>query len=723
MKIKIHLFLLFFTLISLSLNAQNKPISLDDIWRKGTFSVQRMSNLSALSNANQYTVLHYDRNTQSTQIDLYDFKTLQKVKTLFDTQNSEQIKSVDSYSFDKNEKKLLIATNSEGIYRHSFVADFYVYDIENQSVRKVSHRKIQEPVFSADGKSVIYAAENNIYLFDLQTEKETTITSDGAKNKIINGITDWVYEEEFAFVRAFDVSKNGDYVAYIRFDERQVPEFSMDVYKDGLYPQQQVFKYSKAGENNSIVSLHIYNVKTKNTVKIPLEAYYIPRIKWTQEADMLSVQTLNRHQNELKLWFVNATTQEAKVILEEKDKAYIDITDDLTFLDDNSFIWTSEKSGFNHIYHYDKSGKLKKQITNGSWEVTSYYGFDAKTKNIFYQSTENGAINRGVYRISLSGKNKKGLSVEKGTNEATFSPDFSLYINQFSSATQPTLYTLNDSQSGTPIKEILNNNKLKDSVKQFGLSDKEFFEISNEKGDKLNAWLIKPANFDPNKKYPLLMYQYSGPGSQSVKNAWHSANDYWHYLLAQEGYVVLCVDGRGTGYKGADFKKCTQKELGKYEVEDQIFVAKKFAQEPYIDANRIGIWGWSFGGFMSSNCLFQAADVFKMAIAVAPVTSWRFYDTIYTERFMTTPQENPTGYDQNSPITHAEKLKGNYLIIHGTADDNVHVQNAMVLINKLVSLNKNFDWLIYPDKDHGIYGGNTRNQLYQKMTDYIKEKL
>lgn len=719
MKFKI-IFVLF--LINLMAFAQNKQISLEDIWRSGALYPQRMSNLSALKNSNQYTVMNHNRASNSMQINLYDFKTLEKVKTIFDTKDFPQIQSIDDYSFDQNEKKLLIATNSEEIYRHSFVADFYVYNIENNDFQKVGNRKIQEPIFSPDGNSVFYVAENNIYMFDLQTKKETTITTDGAKNKIINGITDWVYEEEFGFVRAFGVSKNGDYLAYIRFDEQQVPEFSMDVYGSELYPQQQVFKYPKAGENNSKVSLHIYNVKNKQTFEIPLDAYYIPRIVWTQEADILSVQTLNRHQNNLKLYFVNVSTKTAKVVLEEKDKAYIDITDNLTFLDDNSFIWTSEKSGFNHIYHYDKNGKLKKQITNGNWEVTQYYGFDKKNKKIFYQSTENGSINRGVYSIDLNGRNKKGLSVTTGTNKATFSPDFSLYINQFSSVSKPNIYTLNNSKTGSCIKEILNNDDLEKYISNFSLPKKEFFEIATQHG-KLNAYIIKPVDFDPQKKYPLLMYQYSGPGSQEVKNDWLNSNDYWHILLTQKGYIVACVDGRGTGYKGADFKKCTYKELGKYEVEDQIEAAKILGQYEYIDEQRIGIWGWSFGGFMSSNCLFQGSDVFKTAIAVAPVTSWRFYDTIYTERFMQTPQENPTGYDQNSPITHAKNLKGNYLLIHGTADDNVHVQNAMVLINRLVNLNKNFDWLIYPDRNHGIYGGNTRLQLYTKMTDFLIEKL
>lgn len=720
---KSRFFLYLFFAIIFQITAQNQQVTLEDIWAKGTFYSQRMTHLSALKNTNQYTVLNYDRNSGSQQIDLYDFATLQKVKTIFDTKQFSDIKYIDNYSFNTTENQLLIATNSQTIYRHSFVADYYLFDIEKQILTRVSDNKIQEPIFSPDGKKIAFAFENNLYIKNLQTQQQVQITSDGAKNKVINGITDWVYEEEFGFVRAFDWNADGTKLAFIRFDESQVPEFSMDIYGNGLYPEQQVFKYPKAGEKNSEVKLFIYDFNQNKNAEIQLNAYYIPRIKWTNDAQILSVQTLNRHQNDFNLLFVDAQTLQYQSVLNEKNTTYVDITDNLTFLSDNSFLITSEKDGFNHLYHYHKNGKLNRQITKGNWEVTNFYGFDAKNKRIFYQSTENGSINRGIYSIDLNGKNKKSLSVQQGTNNATFSPDFSLYINDFSSAQKPPHYTLNDSKNGKEVKEILNNIELIERLMEISLPKKEFLEISNEKGEKLNAYILKPVDFEPTKKYPLFMYQYSGPGSQSVKNAWHGSNDYWHFLLTQKGYVVVCVDGRGTGYKGADFKKCTQLELGKYEVEDQIFVARYFTNQPYIDANRIGIWGWSFGGFISSNCLFQAADVFKMAIAVAPVTSWRFYDTIYTERFMTTPQENPTGYDQNSPITHAHKLKGNYLLIHGTADDNVHVQNAMVLINKLIQENKNFDWLIYPDKDHGIYGGNTRLQLYEKMTQFVLEKL
>lgn len=701
-------------LSAVSVSAQQK-ITLEEIWG-GAFRTQGMQELQAMKNTNEYTVLN--RNS----IDLYDFATLEKKKTLFSTKEF----SIDSYTFDQSENKILIASNSEYIYRHSFTADFYVYDISTQKLQKITEKQIQEPLFSPDGKKVAYAFENNLYIYDLEAQTDIQITTDGKKNHVINGITDWVYEEEFAFVRAFEWSKSGDKIAYLKFDESQVPEFSMDIYNSGLYPAQYVFKYPKAGEKNSEVSLHMYDVNQKTTQQIALGNYqdfYIPRIKWTNDNNYLSVQVMNRHQNNLDLHFVDARTGTTKIVLNEKDKYYIDITDNLTFLDDNSFIWTSEKDGFNHIYHYDKNGKLLNQVTKGNWEVTDYYGYDAKTKKIFYQSVENGSINRDVYAIGLNGKNKVRLSSETGTNKATFSPNYQYFINSYSSATQPPKYTLAETKTKKQLKIIVENSALLKKLSKYDLPEKEFFVLKTEGGQELNAWMIKPKNFDPSMKYPVLMHQYSGPGSQQVDNAWHSMDDYFHFLLTQEGYIVVTVDGRGTGYRGAEFKKCTYKELGKYEVEDQIDAAKTIGNYPYVDKNRIGIWGWSFGGFMSSNCILKGNDVFSLAVAVAPVTSWRFYDTIYTERYMQTPQENPSGYDDNSPIFFADRLKGDFLLIHGSADDNVHVQNTMLMVEALVRANKQFDWAIYPDRNHGIYGGPTRLQLYTKIKNFIVEKL
>lgn len=717
-------YLVFTLFISLSALGQQK-LTLEEIWG-GAFRTKGMDELQAMKNTNQYTVLNFDRATKSMQIDLYDYATLNKVATLIDTKNHKELEGIDSYTFDAKEQKMLLATNTSPIFRHSFTAIYYMYDIATKKLTPFSDKAIQEPTFSPDGTKIAYAFENNLYVCDLVTNKHTQITTDGKRNAIINGITDWVYEEEFAFVKAFDWNADGTKLAFIRFDESQVPEFSMDIYSQGLYPTQSVFKYPKAGEKNAAVSLHIYDAKQEKTQQINLGNYqdfYIPRIKWTNEVNVLSAQVMNRHQNNLDLHFINATTGISKIVLNEKDAAYVDVTDNLTFLKDNSFIWTSEKDGYNHIYLYDAAGKLKKQITKGNWEVTAYYGFDEKNKMIYYQSVENGSINRDVYAINIDGKGKTRLSQKTGTNSATFSPNFQYFINTYSSATTAPYFSLNDSKTGNELKKIQSNESVEEKVAKYNVNPKEFFTITTEKGHQLNAWMIKPKDFDASKKHPLFMYQYSGPGSQQVDNAWNGIDDYWFMMLAQKGYVVVCVDGRGTGFKGAVFKKCTQKELGKYEVEDQIDAAKVFSKYAYIDASRIGIFGWSYGGFMASNCLFQGADVFKTAIAVAPVTSWRYYDSIYTERYMQTPQENASGYDNNSPINHVSKLKGNFLLVHGTADDNVHVQNSMKMIEALVQANKQFDWAIYPDKNHGIYGGKTRLQLYTKMTNFILEKL
>jgi dipeptidyl-peptidase-4 len=717
---------LLFLLLLTNVFAQQK-ITVEAIYTN-EFQPKGMVKLQSMKNTNQYTVLNSDESTKSVQIDLFDFATLKKVSTLLDTKNQSKLSNgIDSYTFNADESMILIANKTNKIYRHSYTADYFLYNIETKALDKILEQ-VQEPTFSPDGKKIGYVKENNVFIYDIASKTNSQITTDGKKNAIINGITDWVYEEEFAFVRAFDWSKDSKKIAFIRFDETQVPEFSMSVFGKNLYPKTETFKYPKAGEKNSLVSLHLYNVDSKITNNVDLSQYndfYIPRIEWSSDANILSAKILNRHQNNLDLLFVDGITATTKVVLNEKDQSYIDFVDkdNLTFLKDNSFIWTSEKDGFHHIYWYDKTGKLKNQVTKGNWEVTSYYGFDEKTKTVFYQSTESGSINRDVCKISLDGKNKVKLSQQVGTNAATFSPDFNYFINSLSTSTQPTIYTLNDCKTGKQIQVIENNEVLATKLKGYNLPSKEFFELTTEKGIKLNAWMIKPTDFDSNKKYPVFMFQYSGPGSQQVDNKWNTANDYWFMMLAQQGYIVACVDGRGTGYKGAAFKKVTYKQLGKYEVEDQIDAAKAIGNYHYVDKSRIGIWGWSYGGFMSSNCILKGNDIFKMAIAVAPVTNWRFYDSVYTERYMQTPQENPSGYDDNSPINFAEKLKGKFLLIHGSSDDNVHVQNSMQMMEALIQSNKQFDSQIYPDKDHGIRGGKTRIQLFNKMTTFIKNNL
>jgi dipeptidyl-peptidase 4 len=725
---------MLFLFICFSSIAQRK-ITVEDIY-SGAFRTKGMYELQSMKNTNQYTVLNFDSGSRNAQIDLYDFGTLKKVSTLIDTKNynnlpidtkkNVDLPMIDSYSFNKAETMILLACNSEQIFRHSFLADYFVYDLKSKKLTKLFDFKVQEPTFSPDGKKIAYVKDNNLYIYELDSMKTIQITKDGKKNAIINGITDWVYEEEFVFVKAFDWSADSKKLAFIRFDESQVPEYAMAMYNKDLYPTIQSFKYPKAGEKNAVVSLHLYDVD-KNVIKeVNLGNYkdfYIARMKWTNDANVLSAQILNRHQDNLDLLFIDGTSATATVVLNEKDKAYVEVTDNLTFLNNNSFIWTSEMDGFNHIYLYDKTGKLINKVTKGNWEVTNYYGFDEKTNTVFYQSVENGSINRDVFKIGLDGKNKVQLSQTPGTNSATFSPNYQHFINTYSSATKPPVYTLNDTKTGKQIQSIVDNEPLASKLTVYNLPAKDFYILKTEKGNELNAWIIKPKDFNPNKKYPVFMFQYSGPGSQQVNNDWNGPDDYWFMMLSQQGYVVACVDGRGTGFKGANFKKVTQKQLGKYEVEDQIDAAKVIGNYSYVDKSRIGIFGWSYGGFMSSNCILKGNDVFKMAIAVAPVTNWRFYDTVYTERYMQTPQENPSGYDENSPINHVDKLKGKLLLIHGSGDDNVHVQNSMQMMEALIQANKQFDSQIYPDNNHGIYGGQTRTQLYNKMTNFIKENL
>ena len=702
------------------LSAQNKQIAIGEIY-DGTFTVESLDKLRSMDNGKQYTILNIDRSLGISTIEKYDYKTQKKLETI--VSSSASVPFFSSYEFSEDESKLLLATAIEPIFRRSTLGYFYVYDLKSKKISAVSNLKIQEPSLSPDGSKVAYVHNNNIFVWDIAANYTKQLTLDGVKNKIINGITDWVYEEEFAFVRAFEWNSDGSKLAFIRFDETKVPEFSMDVYGANLYQTQTKFKYPKAGEVNSEVSLHIVDVDTYDITKVDLDdPYYIPRIKWMNDPNFLSVQTLNRHQNRLRLYAVNARNNTVSIILEETDDAYVSVTDDLTFLADDSFIWTSEKDGFKHIYLYNVEGKLMNQVTKGPWEVTKFYGYDQNEDLIYYQSTENGSINRDVYSVRSNGKNKRRLTTKLGQNTADFSADFTYFINAFSNASTPPEYTLHDALNGKKEKDILNNQGLISKLEDYRINSKEFSTIAIN-GNKLNMWMIKPYDFDPTKKYPLFMTQYSGPGSQKVSNSWMDTNDYWFQMLANEGYIVVCVDGRGTGYKGADFKKVTYKELGKYEVEDQIAAAKKLSELSYIDESRTGIWGWSYGGFMSTNCLLKGSDTFEMAIAVAPVTSWRFYDTIYTERFMRTPQENPSGYDENSPFNYPELLKGKYLLVHGSADDNVHVQNTMRMVEALVQANKQFDWAIYPDKNHSIFGGNTRLHLYTKMTDFIKENL
>jgi dipeptidyl-peptidase-4 len=713
-----------FFVISLSVCSQNslKSISLEDIWQKGTFRTERMNELNPM-NGDFYTLLNANRVSGTTSVDKYAYATLEKVETIVDSKDLKGLTYFESYIFSSDETKLLLKTESEPIYRHSEFADFFVYDIATKSLLKIADAKVQEATLSPDNQKVAYVYQNNIYIQNLLDGKIIQITQDGEKNKIINGITDWVYEEELGFVRAFEWNADGTSLAFLRFDETEVPEYTMAHYGDELYPETITFKYPKAGEKNSIVTLHLYDLTTQKTEKIELGAYeYIAKIQWTNDKELLTAQTLNRRQDDLKLIQINRKSLQTKLLLNEKSDTYINVRDYFTFLKDNSFIMSSERDGWEHLYLYNADGSLKNQITKGEFDVLNFFGVDETTQKIFYQSTENGSINKTVYSIGLNGKNKKLLSRDNGTNSASFSKNKKFFINNFSDAKTPPIFTLHN-QEGKLLKEIKDNNKLSDKLKGYYAIPKEFSTLTTPNGT-FNMWMMKPKNFDASKKYPVLMYQYSGPGSQSVENTWNAYDEYWYAMLAEKGYIIACVDGRGTGGKGTAFTKVTYKELGKYETIDQIESAIEIGKLPYVDASRIGIWGWSYGGFTSSNALLKGGDVFKMAIAVAPVTSWRYYDSIYTERYLQTPQENPTGYDQNSPLFFANQLKGKYLLVHGTGDDNVHVQNSMQMINALIDADKQFDSEFYPDSNHGIYQRqNSRLQLYKRMTAFILENL
>lgn len=715
---KILLICLSFLAIN-TMFSQKKNITLDDLWKNYSFFPKNYSSLNSMNNGEHYVSLENSELGQ--ELNVYKYKDGEKVRTLFKSDEFD-LKRITNYSFSNDEKKLLLETQTEKIYRYSSRSIYYVYNIFTDKLKKISDDKLMYATFSPNGNKIAYVLDNNIFILEINSGRTKQVTFDGQKNQIINGASDWVYEEEFGLVRSFEWAPDGKHIAYYKFDETNVKEFSMDLFKGGLYPTQEVFKYPKAGEENSVVRIYFYNLKEDKSTYIYTEKdyEYIPRIKWTKNSNLLALYGMNRHQNELDFIIADATSNTNRVLFTEKDNYYIDIHDNLTFLPDDNFIWTSEKDGFNHIYIKSLDGS-EQQITKGNWEVTSFDGVDSDKMELYYRSTEEGSINRTLYVHNLFTSKKRKLSTQIGDNSIKFSDNFKYYLNSYSNANTAPYYTLHKS-NGEQLKVLEDNAEFNAKMKEFNLSKKEIFSIQTEEAE-LNAWMIKPPNFDSNKKYPLFMFLYGGPGSQQVKNSFGWSNYYWYQMLAQNGYIVACVDNRGTGGKGSEFKKMTYKELGKYELIDQINAAKYFGDLDYIDSERIGIQGWSYGGYMSSLAITKGSDIFSLAIAVAPVTNWRYYDNIYTERYMQTPQENANGYDDNSPINHVDKLKGDYLLIHGSADDNVHVQNSMEMISALVKANKKFDLFIYPDKNHGIYGGNTRLHLYKKMTDFILKNL
>ncbi|KFF27301.1 S9 family peptidase [Chryseobacterium vrystaatense] len=694
-------------------NVSAQEITLDKIY-SGYYRGKGIAGIASMKNGENYLVI------EPTGIAKYSYKTSQKEGNIVDGK-------FESYEFSDDESKILLLKESQPIYRHSFLGKFDVKDLKSgKTISLNDGQALQEPRFSPDATKVAFIVENNLFYQDLNSGEITQITNDGRKNSIINGLADWVYEEEFGHARQYEWTKNSDAVVFVKSDESQVPEIYIPIYGKNLYPAEMRYKYPKAGEKNSIVSAQLYRLDTKKTMPLNLSSfknYYIPNVIQTAKPDEIVLVTSERIQNASDILKVNTKTGAIQKLFTETDEKWID-TDSptLEFLEDDSFLWASERDGNRHLYWYDKDGKLKKQITKGNWEVTDYYGFNPKSKEIYVQTTEKGSINKVISKVNIENGKSQLISNAEGNNSANFSKNYSYFIETSSTASKPYTFVLKDG-NGKTVKELQNNNDQLQKLKADNFSEKEFITIPNGAGDQMNAWIIKPKNFDPNKKYPLFMFQYSGPGSQQVANSWDTGNTLWFNHLVQKGYIVACVDGRGTGYKGTKFKKATYMNLGKYEIEDQITAAKWFGTQSYIDKSRIGMFGWSFGGYMTSLAMTKGADVFKAGIAVAPVTNWRYYDSVYTERFMRTPQENPDGYDKNSPTEYAKLLKGKFLLIHGTADDNVHFQNSMEFSEALIQNKKQFDFMAYPDKNHGIYGGQTRPQLYQKMTDFIIENL
>ncbi|MEZ4891949.1 MAG: S9 family peptidase [Saprospiraceae bacterium] len=661
----------------------------------------------------------------------------------------EEIRRFDHFEFSDDETKILLRTKTESVYRHSVLAEYYIYDMKTKETIPVSEgNKLQFASFSPDGNFIAYVLDNNLFVNDMINNESLQITEDGKQNEIINGLPDWVYEEEFSPVDGEGMvacrwSPDSKSLAYIRFDEREVPEFPLTWYTGGMYPERSSFKYPKVGEHNSKVSVHLFDTETKNHVGEIMgleEDDYIPRINFTADNDLI-ITRLNRRQDTLEL--LQALTYRVlyddvdgkdyipvKLLLQETDKAYVELEweSNLTFLekDLDHYLWVSERSGFRHIYMLPmdrKSGEVPRPLTSGNFDVTAFYGVDEESGKFYYQTATPTPMDRQIWVGSLSGGEPTLLTPGQGTNEASFNPGFRYMQHSWSDANTPPVVTIRNAE-GDSVRTITNNERVKKLRESYGLAQKEFFQFTLADGTVLNGWMIKPAVMDSTRKYPVLFDNYGGPGSQTVQNRYDGYMNTWQQLLVQKGYVIASVDNRGTGSRGRDFKKCTQLQLGKYETEDQIAAARYVSTLPWVDPARIGIWGWSFGGYLSTSCILKGRDVFKMAMAVAPVTNWKWYDTAYTERYMHTTTDNAEGYEQNSPVNFADLLYGdNYLICHGMADDNVHWQQTTEMINALIGANKQFETYYYPNRNHGIYGDNATMHLFRKLTDFVLEKL
>lgn len=699
----------------------NKPVELKEI-TAGQFYAQGAGyGMMPMPDGEHYTML----SPNYSAILKYSYKTGEVVDTLFSVNKAHDcnFKRIFGYQIASSGHHILLYTKVEPIYRRSKLLTVYHYDVRRNRVEPLSEQPggVMIPTFSPDGRMVAFVRDNNIFIKKFDFNTEVQVTTDGKRNEILNGITDWVYEEEFECTSLLSWSPDNAFLGYVRSDESKVREYNMPMYGTANYPSDYVYKYPKAGFDNSVVSLWVYNVADRNKKQVDLglkKEDYIPRISFTTRNGELAAFTLNRQQNDFRLFYVNAQTLIPKMIFEDREDQYVE-SDNLNMLEFNAegFLYVNEKDGYRHIYQYGHNGNLLRQITKGTWDVTTLYGMDDKG-TVFYQSAEPNPTQRAIYAVDRKGK-KRCLTPQAGTHNATFSANFKYYINAYSNINTPTLTALYET-NGKQLRVLEDNAALKQTLAGYRFNQKEFLTLKNDKGDDMNAWMLKPTNFDPNKKYPVLMVQYGGPNSQEVLDRFGFG---WEYYLANQGVIVACVDGRGTGARGEEWRKCTYMKLGILESADQIAGAKALAKLPFVDGSRIGIWGWSFGGYNTLMSLCHGNGTFKLGIAVAAVTDWRFYDSVYTERFMRTPQENPQGYKASSVLSVADKLKGKLLLIHGSADDNVHLQNMMRVTEVLVQNNIPFDMAVYTDKNHSIYGGNTRYHLYTKMAQYVLQNL
>lgn len=714
----------------------SKALDLKEI-TSGKFRAEGIQGVIPMADGEHYTQM----NAEGTQIIKYSFRTGQQVEVVFDVAKAREctFKRFDGYTFSPDGSKILIRTETQPIYRHSYKAVHYLYTIKRNIVEKLSEGGPQQsPVFSPDGNMVAFVRDNNIFLVKmLYGNSESQVTEDGKFNHVLNGIPDWVYEEEFSFATALEFSPDNTMLAFIRFDESEVASFTFPIFAGQAphysaletYPGAYTYKYPKAGEANSKVSVHTFDIKSKVTrkIKLPLDPDgYIPRIRFTQDAAKLAIMTLNRNQNRFDLYFADPRSTLCKLVLRDESPYYINesVFDNIMFYPQN-FSFISEKDGYSHLYWYSMGGNLVKQVTKGKFEVKRFIGWDAATNTFYFESNEESPLRTAVYKTDKKGGRIK-LSEKAGTNSAIFSSNLRYFMNTYSSLQTPAVITLNDN-TGKVLKTLVTNQKLKETLAQYQLPKKEFFTFRTSQGTELNGWMIKPANFNESKKYPVLLYQYSGPGSQEVVDKWGIGGDRggigWDAYMASKGYVIVCVDGRGTGGRGAEFAKCTYLNLGVKEAQDQVETAKHMAAQPYVDKSRIGIWGWSFGGYMTIMSMSEGTPIFKAGAAVAAVTDWRFYDTVYVERFMRTPQQNAEGYKAGSAFTRAANLNGRLLLVHGMADDNVHFQNCAEYSECLVQANKQFDMQVYTNRNHGIYGGNTRYHLFTRLTEFFLNNL